>query len=180
MHPVLRRLRQDHDNLARLLDLLEQQLDQFHAGEEPVYELMCEMLEYIEGYAEQVHHPTEETVLKAILEQDPEHRPAIEALLKQHDTLGAMAKVFRQMLEGIVHGDVFPRNEVETAGRDFLSLQRQHLKVENEEVLPRAMKMLDETTWRSIEERVPSEDDPLFGTEDSGRFRTLYQHLMGG
>jgi hemerythrin-like domain-containing protein len=57
------RLAEDHRRLTRLMALLEGLLDRFCAGDEPDYELMCELMEYMIDYADQVHHPSEDQVL---------------------------------------------------------------------------------------------------------------------
>ena len=59
MHRLLERLSRDHVNLERILDLLSLQLDHFCAGRESNFDLKCELLEYIETYADQGHHPLE-------------------------------------------------------------------------------------------------------------------------
>ncbi len=62
---LLERLHRDHINLARLLDLLERELNEFYAGRESDFDLKVEMLEYIECYAELIHHPTEDRIFEA-------------------------------------------------------------------------------------------------------------------
>ena len=47
----------DHVNFARLLDLLERQLAAFHAGEQPDYALMLDIVHYLRHYPDRFHHP---------------------------------------------------------------------------------------------------------------------------
>ena len=78
MSQLLEKLRHDHENLARLLDLLSAQLDDLYAGDESNFDLKIEMLDYIEHYAEQYHHPAEEKINEKIFRKEP---------LQQHKSL---------------------------------------------------------------------------------------------
>ena len=177
MASLLERLQQDHKHLTHLLDLLERQLNQFHEGNEPEFELLCEMLEYIESYADQVHHPTEELIFDAIQETTDQKRSRLEMLRNQHESLRIMSLKFRQALEGIVHEAVLPRDQVEQRGRELVKLERQHLAAEEKEIFPLAKKVLKKKDWKRIEDEAPKVNDPVFGDRDPARFRTLYQHL---
>ncbi len=57
MHYLMEKLQKDHRNLEKILDLLTSQLDQFLAGRESDFDLKIELLEYMEAYADQGHHP---------------------------------------------------------------------------------------------------------------------------
>ena len=80
MHPLLQKLTRDHENLSRLLDVLEKQLDDFHQGQEHDLDLMCELVEYIESYEDQVHHPTEDLVYERFKSLTDDKRVAVETL----------------------------------------------------------------------------------------------------
>jgi len=178
MPSLLERLNQDHKHLAHLLDLLDRELDQFHAGREPEFDLVCEMLEYIESYADKVHHPTEELVFDAIEERTSAKASVLEALRNQHESLKILNLKFRQALDGIVHEAVLSRDQVELRGRELVHLERQHLELEEGEIFPLARKVLTPQDWEAIEKIVPKSDDPVFGKRDRDRFRALYQHLV--
>jgi len=178
MPRLLDQLQQDHRHLSRLLDLLDTLLDQFHAGNEPDYELMAEMLEYLESYADQVHHPTEEVIFARLLEFGEEMRRPIDVLVHQHVLLSQLNKRFRQALEGIVHGEVLLREDVERLGRELVSTLRKHADLEEAEVFPFARERLSEADWRAIEDAAPKINDPIFADPDPARFRALFQHLM--
>ena len=56
----------EHVNFAQLLDLLEGQLDLFHKGESPYYELMLDIMFYMTHYLNQLHHPKEDSAFARI------------------------------------------------------------------------------------------------------------------
>lgn len=66
MSTLINRLTRDHRRFARIMTLLDGLVARFHDGEEPDYELMCELLEYVVDYADQVHHRSEELIFAAM------------------------------------------------------------------------------------------------------------------
>jgi hemerythrin-like domain-containing protein len=177
MSALLNRLGEDHRRLARLMGLLEGLLDRFHDGEEPDYELMAELLEYMIDYADQVHHPSEDLIFERLLEQPDRCHDVLRRLMLQHETLAQLNRRFRESLEGIVHEEVLPRDEVERQGREVLSTLREHMILEDTEAFPLAAEQLSAEEWAEIEARAPNVDDPVFGHADPERFRALYSML---
>jgi len=51
--------REEHEYFARLLRLLQKQVDVFHAGGVPNYALMQDIVSYLREYSDQFHHPRE-------------------------------------------------------------------------------------------------------------------------
>jgi len=178
MTQLLDRLNRDHRHLSRLLSLFDDLLDRFHEGDEPDFDLMSEMLEYMESYADQVHHPSEELIFDRLRARTNETYPMLDVLTKQHVLLGQMNKRFRQSLEGIMHEEVLRRDEVEVQGREYVKVLREHLSMEEAEAFPLARERLAPSDWDALMEAVPCTDDPVFGDADPARFRTLFQHLM--
>ncbi|MEJ2694451.1 MAG: hemerythrin domain-containing protein, partial [Candidatus Thiodiazotropha sp.] len=149
MSQLLDKLHRDHDNLSHLLDLLSAQLDALDAGHESDFDLKVEMLDYIEHYAEQYHHPAEEKINKLALGKPGmgEHQALLERVAREHEGLIGMARRFRETLEGIVQGEVLRRDEVEIRGREFIALQRQHISLEDHELFPLLEGGLNEREW---------------------------------
>lgn len=50
----------EHVYFGRLLKLLGKELDVFHGGERPNYELMLDIVGYLRDYGDQYHHPRED------------------------------------------------------------------------------------------------------------------------
>ncbi|HYN78979.1 MAG TPA: hemerythrin domain-containing protein, partial [Lamprocystis sp. (in: g-proteobacteria)] len=164
-------------HLAGLLDLLDALLDRFHAGDEPDYELICEMLEYLDTYSDTVHHPTEDLIFRRAMDKGAEQRDVFDVLMRQHGILNQINKRFRRSLEGIVNEEVLRRDEVETQGRELVSTLREHQALEEDKAFPIALERLDQADWDAVEALAPRVDDPVFGTPDPQRFRALFQHL---
>lgn len=159
------------------MDLLTALLDRFRAGEEPDYGLMCEVLEYMIDYSDQVHHPSEELIFERLFAVSGENPDLLRRVMRQHEQLSQLNRRFRESLEGIMHEEVLPRDEVELQGREMLSLLREHIELENTRAFPFAAAQLTAEDWADIETRVPQAQDPVFGQADPQRFRALYARL---
>jgi len=179
MSQLLDKLHRDHMNLSHLLDLLSGQLDAFFAGNESDFDLKIEMLDYIEHYAEQHHHPTEDAICKCAFAKPEleEHLPLFERITREHEALLGMARRFRETLEGVMQGEVLLRDEVETRGREFIALQRQHIDLEEQELFPLLDRSLDDKEWARLENQITHMDDPVFHLQDYNRFRSLIDYL---
>ncbi|WPL15958.1 hypothetical protein Thiowin_00888 [Thiorhodovibrio winogradskyi] len=188
MTALINRLTGDHRRFGRIMILLENSVARFHGGDEPDYELLCELLEYVVDYADQVHHPSEEQIFAAMrgtLEQNnalPGIDPAalvqaIAELSDQHRQLEAMNRAFRDAIEGIVHEEVLSRDAVAEQGFAAIALMRRHIDAEERQVFPAACALLSAADWAQLEQQAPSAADPVFGQLDPLRFRTLYDYL---
>ena len=177
MHPLLERLHRDHVNLARLLDLLERELNAFYAGEESDFDLKVELLEYVECYAELIHHPTEDRIFEAARDRLEGKQDLLDKLHQQHGSLVGLTRKFRRNLEGVMQGAVIGREELEIEGREYIALQRQHMNWEELDLFPALSLLLSDEEWERIAADVPKYDDPVFGVRDPNRFRVLYHYL---
>ncbi len=177
MHKLLERLYRDHVNLNRVLDLLTLQLDHFFAGEESNFDLKIEMMEYLESYADQSHHPLEDRLFEHWLARAPDKAEVVSRLMGDHKDLHQLTHTFRQSLEAIMSGGVMSRQELETQGRAYIALQRQHLDREESEAFVDINETLTDVDWQEIEADMPATDDPLFSLPDITRFQLLFRYL---
>ena len=177
MTELLDRLNLEHKALVQVLDLFDDLLDRFHDGDEPDYELMCEMLEYLEIYSDQVHHPSEEDIFDRLRARSGRTEPVLDQLTEQHHAISEMNKRFRQSLEGIVHEEVLRRDEVEIQGRELVKTLRDHLDVEEKEAFPLARERLSASDWDELLSVTFGDPESLLGTAARSRFQALFRHL---
>jgi hemerythrin-like domain-containing protein len=177
MHRLLRRLKLDHKNLARLLEVLNKQVDDFHEGREQDTDLLCELVEYMASYEDQVHHPSEDLVFARLREVTDEYNSALDRLDEEHHLLAGMTKKFANSLETIMHGGVMLRADLEAEGRVLLAMLQEHMDLEEGVVFIAADEKLSNDDWDAIEEQAPKLNDPVFGKPDPARFQTLFKHL---
>ncbi len=177
MHRLLEKLKKDHLNMVKILNLLSLQLDQFFAGEESDFDLKIELLEYLEVYAECEHHPLEDRLYEAAKVRMGGEHELFERLRSQHEVLGQLTKKFRYSLEYIMHDGVMPRDELETQGREFVALQRQHLSLEEQEAFPLLDQVMTPGDWEQVATEASQHQDPVFDAPDRIRFQLLVDYL---
>jgi hemerythrin-like domain-containing protein len=158
---------------------MSRELDALSAGHEANFDLKIEMLDYIEHYAEQSHHPTEDQINKVAFKKKTmqQHKAIYERICKEHGELIGLARNYRKTLEGAIQGEVLLREEVETRGRAFVALQRQHIDLEEHELFPLLETALSDKDWQKLEMEISHTDDPLFHRQDFNRFRSLIDYL---
>jgi hemerythrin-like domain-containing protein len=98
--------------------------------------------------------------------------------MHQHQKLVELNRRFRRSLEGVVHEEVLLRDEVENQGRELVDTLRRHMELEDSDAFPFVLERLSPDDWEELAETAPDLNDPVFGTPDPARFRSLYQHLM--
>lgn len=177
MHPTLSLWRVDHANFAKLLHLLEEQLDLFHEGGSPQYELMLDIMYYMTRYCDVLHHPKEDLVFAKIRQRQRSARAKIAALLKQHGELKACGERLARDLDDIVNGSIAPRERIESDGRRYITDLRDHMRSEESEVLPLAGQLLNDKDWAEIDEAIRHFEDPLFGSKVADRYAALRKQI---
>jgi hemerythrin-like domain-containing protein len=167
----------EHVNFAALLDLLELQLDRFHRGEAPDYELMLDIMFYMTHYPDVAHHPKEDMAFVRIAKRDTACRSIVERLAEQHSVLKRDGNALVVALDDIVNGSITSREHVEAPGRAYIAAFRRHMSTEEAEVLPLAAKLLDRNDWAAIERSIRQLDDPVFGESSDERYAALRRQI---
>lgn len=81
MTDSIARLREEHIKFNGLLDLLERQLELFHRGDAPNYQLMLDIMYYMTHYPDVFHHPKEDLAFAKVKEREIKARPVVEELM---------------------------------------------------------------------------------------------------
>jgi len=163
---------EDHRNFARLLDLIDRQVDAFHAGKRPDYELMCSIVHYLRHYSDCFHHPREDIAFARLGKRDPTLQPTIARRKQEHVAIAAAGEDLLNWLERIIAGVVTERSALEAAAATYVVYYRHHMAAEERELIPRAVELLTPADWAAVA-AIPSESDPLFGPDFDARYQEL-------
>ncbi len=178
MAEVLRRLGEEHANLARLLNAMEHQLAVFDRGEQPDYDVLTAAAEYFTEFPDRCHHPKEDLIFRRLREKDPAAAEAIGDLEGEHSEISENVHRFREAVARVRDEVEVPRSAFDAVMRNFIDDLRRHMKMEQEHFFPAALKVLDEADWADIDRQVTDEDDPLFGAKASGKYESLLQDIL--
>ena len=167
----------EHVRFASLLDYIEQQMDAFHAGRDPDFELLRDVVYYLHHYADRYHHPRENVAFARLVARDPWIGLVIGRILQEHRVLENAGESLLKLLDDILEDVVIPRENVEVAAATYLVYYRHHLAAEEAEILPRAARTLKPEDWAAVAAAVPAVPDPLFGDDVAERYRELRRRL---
>jgi hemerythrin-like domain-containing protein len=73
---------------------------------------------------------------------------------------------------------VVTREELEQQARAFLALQREHLRLEEDRLIPRLEELLDPAVLDAAAALLPGDDDPAFGAQGRDQFVRLFERLQ--
>ena len=170
----------EHVYFRRLLELLQREVEVFHRGERPNYELMLDIVSYLREYSDQFHHPREDATFARLALRCPELKTDLARIGQEHRVIARAGETLRQHLESILAGNMVERAEVEVAAATYLVYYGNHLAKEDELVLGRAAELLSPGDWdaiRSIALTAEQDADPLFGDAPQERFRALRRRI---
>jgi hemerythrin-like domain-containing protein len=167
----------EHVYFGRLLELLRGQLDVFHRGERPNYELMLNIISYLRDYSDQYHHPREDEAFARLAKRCPDMALVLARLGQEHRVIANAGERLHGQLTAILDGTIVPRAEVEVALATYLVYYGNHIAKEEEDILTRAVQALTQEDWKAVKDAASAKGDPLFGAHPEARFRELRRQL---
>ena len=105
----------EHINFARLLDILEDQVSAFHAGEDPNYALMSDILYYMRNFTDRVHHPREDVAYARLAARDPGSQLTVNRLQQEHRVIATAGDELLNRINEAAGDVVTPRAALEAA-----------------------------------------------------------------
>ena len=173
MHRLLQELHRDHVNLNKVLLLLEKQVDLLAEGQADFY-VLSEIVDYVQVYPDLIHHPREDVIFRIYREKFPAALPAIDRLLEEHQSLISSTVELSTLMEQWGCDCPVPRDHLRKLFGDYLTLQFDHLNLEEGSVYGILAQDLSKEDWARVEEEMPQGADPLFG----GLMRQRYEHIF--
>ena len=178
MTETLRRLQEDHVNIARLLEVLEHQLALFAQDGDVDYEVMEGVLEYMRRYPDLMHHPREDRVMLQLQKRDPKAAEEAGDLTSEHVRLKGVTERFATALDNVLAEQEVSREAFTALGRDYVDQQRTHMRRENERFFRIAERTLTEADWAEVDADLAQTSDPLFGPQVAEEYELLRDHLL--
>jgi len=179
MPKALSVLRQEHTNMAMLLDVLDRQLAVAKAGEQSGYEIVKGILDYFLTYPELYHHPKEDLIYLRLRARNNAEAKPLDDLLTGHEDIALLTRRFaRATVDQILNPSATQWQSFTSLGREFIASNRRHMAEEEEHFFPLALQVLSPEDWAAIEAQVTDWEDPLFGRSVERRFRGLHQMIL--
>ena len=97
-------LREDHRNMAIVLDVLESTADSAAEEYYPDFELIDEIMRYMTVYSDAVHHPKEDLLYAEMSAERPEMAKGLERVEPEHDEIARLGEALRNDVEAVASG----------------------------------------------------------------------------
>jgi hemerythrin-like domain-containing protein len=144
-----------------LLDLFERQLDVFHAGEQPDYERMLDILYYLQHYCDQLHHPREDVAFACLARRSPGMALPLARLVQEHRVIAHVGARLEKSLEQVLEGAFAERADIEAVAATYLVYYRSHIAREEKDVLPAAARVLTAEDWLAVQGASAASEEPF-------------------
>lgn len=175
---VLEELREDHRNLRLLLDLLESESDGVSVDDEPDFELLHDIMQYLTVYSDAVHHPKEDLVYNLLRDNDVELAANLEQVEPEHRDIAELGTTLRNDIEAVISGTAVTRDKLHSDLQGYVILLRRHMRWEEEDLFPMADKLSRANGDVGISVALFPDEDPLFGATTAASFTNLLTYLQ--
>lgn len=173
-------LKTEHRNLAKVLHCLEDEVACLRGVKDrPDLDLLYTVLYYIRVFPDQYHHPKEEEFLFARLRERSDEAPdLLDMLDREHGKFARMLKALERALQS--YDEHFPDglDTLERLTGEYLEFQWEHMRKEEERVIPIAERVLTDEDWHAINNAFLRHDDPMFGDNLRTGFEVLLNRIM--
>lgn len=178
MNAAVKEWHEEHLRFGRLLDLLDMEVAAFHAGGEPDYSLMRDIVYYLRQFGDRVHHPREDAAFSLLAARDAGMKALLDRLQQEHRVIGTAGDELLSRLDEVAAEVVIERSKLEAVAATYLVFYRHHLATEEVEILPRAALLLTHEDWARVADAAPGGDDPLFGSGFETRYEQLRRQVI--
>jgi len=175
MADLLDDLREDHRNMAIMLDLLGRQIEHIRDGERPDYELIHDIMRYLTVYSDAVHHPKEDLLYAGMMAQQPNLDADLARVEPEHREIAQLGERLRNDVEAVASGAAVTRERLVADTSDYVRRLRQHMAWEEEDLFRRAKDLVKDEKDMFVDIAHLDTLDPVFGPEREHSFANLLQ-----
>jgi hemerythrin-like domain-containing protein len=145
-------LRDQHQNILKIADILEEVLAIEPQPGAFDYDAIGDCISFIRLYADALHHGKEEDLLFPELESLGMSREAgpVAVMLYEHEQGRAFAKAMADAIEPALGGDEGARARLVNAGHGYIDLIRAHIGKEDNVLFNMADQMIEASACRSL------------------------------
>ncbi len=178
--PALQIIRDEHAAVAAVLRSMLQMMER-DPDDQPdrFFDVLRAMLFYIDEFPERRHHPKESDLLfPKVARAAPELMPVIRRL--EDDHLQGEARV-RQLQHLLLAWELLGdsrRGAFQQAAREYVDFYLGHMRAEETEVLPAAVRLLSDADWAQLDEAFQQHGDPLAAGSHDPVYDRLFTRIV--
>ncbi len=170
---LMQELREDHRNMAIILDMLDNLVGEVEAGNDPDFGLLAEIMRYMTVYPDAVHHPKEDLMYARLRDRRADLTEGLEDVEADHLAIAELGMRLRDDVEAVNAGTAVRREILIADAAKYALRLRSHMQWEEEDLFRRIDNMLDEEPQEFDVTRYAYTKDPVFGIEIESDFSRL-------
>ena len=158
-------IRDEHAALAAMLRSLGMMVDRGPVDEpESFFDVLRAMLFYIDEFPERLHHPKEsELLFPSVARLAPETIDVIARLEQDHLKGETAVRELQHLLLAWELVGESRRVAFDQATRRYVAFYLEHMRLEENVILPAALRVLTKADWQALDAAFSSNCDPLTG-----------------
>lgn len=175
-------IHRDHMNFDKVLKVLQDTALALSQGGGRAtlakLDLLYSIVYYIRTFPDRVHHPKEEKELfPLLLKRRPDAVALIARLQAQHAEGEARVAALSDAVDKLEKSPEDGKAQLQAAAEAYVTFQREHIGLEERELLPMARAALTAADWSSVDRAFGHDSDPMFGDNLETGFRTLFERI---
>ena len=158
-------IRDEHASLAAMLQSMRMLVEKGPDTSRTVFfDVVRAMLFYIDEYPERLHHPKESNLLfPKVVKASPKVLGAVDRLERDHMYSEKAARELQHLLLSWELLGAARRPAFEEAFKKYVDFYLDHMKLEEDVILPEAEKTLSAQDWAEVDAAFEQNADPLTG-----------------
>ncbi|HET8874797.1 MAG TPA: hemerythrin domain-containing protein [Casimicrobiaceae bacterium] len=145
----------------------------------PNFELFGAMVYYIDAFAERFHHPKEDEYLFKLLRlRSADATALVDRLATEHRAGAEKIRALEQALRRYEEGGKSEFAAFAEAVRAYAAFHWEHMRAEEDRLLPLARAHLTDSDWRQIDDAFAGNSDPLFNVETGAQYDALFRRIV--
>lgn len=179
-HLALDVIHDEHQALAAMLRSMHLMVAQSHRKDEvPDFAVLRAMLFYVDEFPERLHHPKESTLLfPRVRERCPELAETLDKLEAEHHQGEAAIRALEHALLAYEVLGASRRQAFDDALERYVDGYLQHMRVEENTILPAAIRHLSNGDWAALDAAFAENRDPLSGHAAPDEFQPLFRKIV--
>lgn len=177
MPQSLRNLQLEHQNLGRLLDIMDEWIGDSSVSQALDYPLLKTIADYLLGYPDEVHHPKEDLVFLKLQRRDSDAASELSRILDEHKELREIAREFSATVGDSTERAASSPEQIWQAARKLVDYYRRHIEMEEKHFFPTAERVLTKGDWAEIDFAVSKRIDPLLDEAET-KYKNLRAKIL--
>ena len=174
MGNILDSLHTDHKNFSKLLSYLDHQVTCIKDCEVVDFDTIMLCIKYMKEFPDAIHHPLENIIFDYFLQHHGSYKEEIKSLFHDHEEMPVKTEKILTMLQSVLAEEPINRDSLCDTLSTYIEDQKAHMNYEESTVYPELYKKMNDNDWKTLNEFIEVNDDPLFGDNKKERYESLF------